>query len=249
MQNYTDAQIIAQLEQQGKTLFTLDDFARLFTVKKRNTLYKIVQRLAQRQTITPLTKGRYALSTALAAQKISPYQIANFLYQPSYVSLETALFAYSIMTGFSYAITSVSLKPTTDLTVQDQEYSYSQLTPQLFWGYQKQGYRKQGYQKQSQQQQQQQQPGQRDNYLMATPEKALLDYLYLASKGLRSAELDEFDLTSLDSQRFKKYLDQAQKPRLKKFVSRTLDRIPSRIPNHILGRIPSPTPNLKELSP
>jgi predicted transcriptional regulator of viral defense system len=196
MKGKTDAQIITQLQQQNKLLFTPSDFARFFNVKNRNTLYKIMQRLSQRQAITPLKKGHYALTTALNNQLISHYQIANFLYSPSYISLETALSLYSIITGFSYAITSVSPKPTKTLTVQSQEYSYTQLTPHLFWGYQKQ-----------------------DRFLIATPEKSLLDYLYLAYKGLRSTQLDEFDFSQLDQHLFIQYLAQTHKPRLKHFIN------------------------------
>ena len=195
MNMYTDAQIISRLQEENKPLFTLDDFARLFGVKKRNTLYKIIHRLQKRDVITTLKPGAYQLSPGLVNPPLSDFRLANFLLHPSYVSLETTLSLYGIITGFSYEITSVSLKTTTTITTANKTFSYAQFTPSLFWGYEK-----------------------NDSSLIADPEKSLLDYLYLAYKGLRTPELDEFDLSPIKKRKFKTYLTLAKKPRLTKFI-------------------------------
>jgi len=41
--------------------------------------------------------------------------------------------------------------------------------------------------------------------MIARPEKACLDYLYLAAKGLRNSDINEWDLTSLNKNQFKSY--------------------------------------------
>ena len=51
--------------------------------------------------------------------------------------------------------------------------------------------------------------------MIALPEKALLDQLYLAAKGLRSLNLDEYDFSLVNSKRLAEYIDNY--PRTKRF--------------------------------
>ncbi|MBU0576661.1 hypothetical protein KJ707_03840 [Patescibacteria group bacterium] len=197
MEMYTDAQIIAKLQEKNKPLFILNDFARLFKIKNRNTLYKIIQRLEKRKVITQLKNGSYRLSPGLINPPLSDFRLANFLYHPSYISLETALSLYGIITGFSYVITSVSIKKTASISIEGKEFSYSSISPKLFWGYEKTA-----------------------DYLIADPEKSLLDYLYFAYKGLRSIQLDEFDFSIIKKNKFKKYLSDTQNNNLINFTKK-----------------------------
>ena len=40
--------------------------------------------------------------------------------------------------------------------------------------------------------------GKKEDFLMAKPEKALLDYVYFASKGLTNLDWEEIDISKLD---------------------------------------------------
>ncbi|MBU0578654.1 hypothetical protein KJ628_01590 [Patescibacteria group bacterium] len=197
METYTDAQIIAKLQAENKPLFTLDDFARLFKVKNRNTLYKIIQRLEKRKVATHLKSGSYKLTSGLINPPLSDFRLANFLYRPSYISLETALSLYGIITGFSYAITSVSIKKTTSISLEGKEFSYSSISPKLFWGYEK-----------------------ITDHLIADPEKSLLDYFYFAYKGLRSNQLDEFDFSIIKKYKLKRYIRDTKNNNLISFIKK-----------------------------
>ena len=46
------------------------------------------------------------------------FLLANFLYQPSYISLESALSFFGIVTGFAYQITSLTTKKTNTLKTE-----------------------------------------------------------------------------------------------------------------------------------
>lgn len=46
----------------------------------------------------------------------------------------------------------------------------------------------------------------KDGYLIAVPEKALLDQAYLAAKGLRRFPIDEYDLSDLNNKKIQEYL-------------------------------------------
>lgn len=171
MQTYSTTDIIKTLQTKEISLFTLSDFAKLFDLDNQQTLYKKIARLEQKQIIKKLIKGKYQFLLA----KISNFYLANFLYSPSYISLESALSFHSIITGFSYQITSITPKATKTINLDEQEYKYTHINPNLFWGYEK-----------------------RENFILAEPEKALLDYIYLGTKGLRNLVFDEMDLTTID---------------------------------------------------
>ena len=94
---------------------------------------------------------------------------------PSYVSLQSALSFHNIITAFSYQITGITIKKSKHLLINEKDYSYSKIDTKLFWGFEK-----------------------KEDFLIATPEKALLDYVYFASKGLVNLDWDEIDMTNLD---------------------------------------------------
>lgn len=143
-----------------------------------NTLYKTLQRLEKYQILTRINQGKYLVAGA----DISEFTLANFLIQPSYISLESALTYYGILPQFTYTITSVTTQKSQPIVSQNWEFEYSKISSRFFWGYAKQ---KDG--------------------LIASPEKACLDYLYLASKGLKNSAIDEWDLSRLNKTKFSLY--------------------------------------------
>lgn len=163
--------IIKLLNLKEIPLFSLNELGNLFGMEKRQTLYKKVQRLEKAGILKKLIKGKYQF----LLKEAGDFTIANFLYQPSYISMESALSFYSIMTGFPHQITSITIKKSKDLEVGGKEYSYSTISPNLFWGWEK-----------------------KENFLIATPEKALLDYLYFAKKGLRNLDWEEIDTSNIN---------------------------------------------------
>jgi len=185
------ATIIKKLKQEGISLFTSSDFKKNFQIKKENTAYKILERLTQKGILKRLIKKKYLF----VFSESDDFQIANFLYSPSYISLESALSFYGIITQFPYQITSITPKKTKTIKTLGKEFSYAQIKPQLFFGYEK-----------------------KEKFLIAIPEKALLDYLYLCSKGLRSFERDDFDLKTINKKKFLFLLKETRQEKLKKFL-------------------------------
>jgi predicted transcriptional regulator of viral defense system len=193
MPTYSTTDIIKILQSQEISLFTLSDFAKLFALDNQQTLYKKIARLEQKQIIKKLIKGKYQFLLT----KPNEFQIANFLYSPSYVSLESALSFYSIITGFSYELTSLTPKPTKTVDLNDRLYKYTHVAPNLFWGYEK-----------------------KENFLLADPEKALLDYIYLATKGLRNPVFDEMDFSSLNHAKLELYLQKFHNQSINKMLQK-----------------------------
>ncbi|MBM4401673.1 MAG: hypothetical protein FJ044_00310 [Candidatus Cloacimonetes bacterium] len=178
METLNTTEIIKKLQKEERQVFTLADFARLFDIERTNTLYKKTQRLEEKGLIKRLTKGKYFFSF----KKPNEFVIANFLYQPSYISLESALSFHGIITGFPYQISSMTIKKPKTFSFEGKEYQYSQISQSLFWGYEK-----------------------KEDFLIADKEKALIDFLYLAFKGLRQPDYDEFDLSALSKKKLEEY--------------------------------------------
>lgn len=88
---------------------------------------------------------------------------ASSIYNPSYISLESALSYYQIIPEGVYSTTSISTKKTMEFQTPLGVFSYRHVKPSLFFGYQLI-------------------PWQDRNIKIAELEKTILDYLYLNEK-------------------------------------------------------------------
>lgn len=121
--------------------------------------------------------------------------IANKIYSPSYISLESALSHYGFIPETTLQITSVSTRKTNLFDTQYGVFSYQSIKNGFFFGYEV--------------------IENNDRpFTLATPEKAILDYLYLHSEitdiedleGLRFNE--EIINSTIDKEKFNTYLSQ-----------------------------------------
>lgn len=161
-------------------IFTPREFQRLFNVSSF-AASKFINQYSRKNFFIKLRNGLYSLSAA----KPGRFIIANKLYQPSYISLETALAFYNIIPETVYSITSVSTKATRSFIAASQEFSFSKIKKKLFTGYQL--LEKGG-----------------ERFLIAEPEKALLDYFYLAS--LKKEEInDRINISGLNKNKIKEW--------------------------------------------
>ena len=109
--------------------------------------------------IRKVIRGYYIFSDLQLSEEIL-FKIANRIYSPSYVSLESALSYYHLIPESVYGITSISTRRTYSFKTSIGEFTFRTIKPQLFFGYYLMNYKEQ--------------------YLkMASIEKALLDYFYL----------------------------------------------------------------------
>lgn len=127
-------------------------------------------------------------------EKIKSEEIATLLYQPSYLSLESALAWYGLIPEMVYAHISVTARINRTFTNVFGTFIYRHLKAELFWGYTEI-------------------KTDHGHYLLAEPEKALLDYIYLNLSRIRSdADFENLRLNAdmlkerLDADKFLKYL-------------------------------------------
>lgn len=144
--------------------------------------------------IVPLSRSWYAFADYLSKPDFARY-IANRIYAPSYISLHTALAYYGIIPEAVVAITSVTTRKTMQIDNAFASYSYQTVKPSMFWGYEPK----------------QMQDGQA--FLMATPEKAIIDLLYLypqydTADELLELRLDDYFLhNELNTDRLREYAE------------------------------------------
>lgn len=131
------------------------------------------------------------------------YYFANRIYQPSYISLHTALSFYGMIPESVVQITSVTSLKTSSFTNDFGEYIYKNVKEDMMFGYDLKPI------------------ADNKSILFATPEKALLDLLYLYPFYNNGQELEELRLDeNFMHEEFKidTFLDYASK-----FKSKALD--------------------------
>ncbi|MBU0510704.1 MAG: hypothetical protein KJ638_03250 [Chloroflexi bacterium] len=186
-----------ELLHRGVTVFTPQDFQRIFHTSRSRTKY-FLEGYTHNGLFLRLKKGLYTLKSDLPPEE----EIANLLYRPSYLSFEYALAAYNVLPEMTYSITSATPKPTRIFEVEGQSFSYSTIKREAFTGYI---------------------PAKRKGrtVLMAEPEKALVDYFYFVSLGKKSKN-DRLNTSNLDTQRALYYTSLYQRRGLEKLLKDVL---------------------------
>ena len=136
--------------------------------------------------IYQLRRGLYSIAPPYQKINPHPYLVANHLQKASYVSLQSALAYYGLIPEVMNITTSVSTGRPERLETPLGIYDFRHLKTDLLFGYQMINLGDQ-------------------SALVATPEKALLDLIYLQSGGsstdyfneLRLQNLEQFDLELL----------------------------------------------------
>ena len=106
-----------------------------------------------------LIKGYYIFSD-VKTNDSTLFEIANRIYNPSYVSLEMALSHYGLIPESIYTVTSVSTRKTAVFSTPLAVFNYRKIKNSLFFGYRLENY-------------------DHKVFKIASPEKALLDLFYL----------------------------------------------------------------------
>ncbi len=160
--------------------------------------------------VIQLRRGLYTLAAPHRSNPPHSYLIANQLVQGSYVSLHMALSHYDLIPEHVAVVTSVTTGRPGEWQNPYGRFSYQHIQPAFFFGFH---YR---------------QVTATQWAYMATPEKALLDLIYLTPKAesagyiqaLRLQNLDQLDLERLTT-----YVDRADDAKLKRALPHILQMV------------------------
>jgi predicted transcriptional regulator of viral defense system len=174
-------EVYKTLEKNRYFVFSFEDLQVFFPTETKGNLKKLIYRWKDKGWVSSLKRGLYEL-TYPKEFTIPDLYIANKLYHPSYVSLETALSHYSIIPEVSMAVASITTKPTRRFKNKYGLFIYRTIKPQMFTGYTLEKHHT-------------------FEVYIAQPEKALIDYLYF--KKLRDKSF-KFQDERLDKNLIKK---------------------------------------------
>ena len=173
-------QVQEKLKTSGLVMFTPREFYDVFGIPPK-TGSVFISRNLKSGLFLKLRNNYYMLQDS----HLPLYAIANRLYRPSYISLESALSHYGMIPEVVYQVTSVTPKPTREFKTPKSVFSYQRIKKGVFSGYSPV-------------------PFEGHIVLLAEPEKALADYLYFADlqktslndrlnlKGVRKGKLLKF---------------------------------------------------------
>ncbi len=183
------------LKNKGFSVFTPREFERIFGVSS-GAARQFIHTYVEKNFFIKLRNGLYILE-----EKQPPvYFLANRIYRPSYVSLETALSYYGIIPETIYSITSVTSKSTQKFDTLGMNFNYTRIKQKAFQGYTVK--KEAGH-----------------SYYIAEPEKALADYLYLVSVGKRTWN-DRFYTKNISRKKLIAYADLFERRKITELIKK-----------------------------
>ena len=202
------ARALARLRDLGKAVVTTADAA-LVLGATPSAASRTLARLAKSGLAQRIRHGLWTLEDALDPLRLPEYLTAPL---PSYVSLQSALFLHGMIDQIPQVIYVASLAPTRRVRTRLGTFSIHRIGPRFFGGYSRSG---------------------PSGAWLATPEKALLDTLYLAPARSRLfASLPEIELSrGFSARRARKWLQRLPAGPRRIMVTRRLEAILAEAPS------------------
>ncbi|MFO7891745.1 MAG: hypothetical protein R6V04_15560 [bacterium] len=146
-------------------------------------------------------KGLYTLAEPYRKVYPDPFYIANVLKKASYISLQSALSWYGIIPEYVPTVTSITMGRPQTIETPFGRHEFRHLSKKVFCGYQ-QIMLNNGFQS-----------------LIAYPEKALLDLIYLTPGGDDAAYIEELRLQNFEQinrMKLKRFTAKFKSPKMKR---------------------------------
>ena len=167
---------LLELSKIEKLYFGYEEIARILGISSESARVS-ASRYARMGLLIRLKNNLYVTRERWnAADREDKYLLANMVQTPSYISLSTALDYYEITTQMQRDyFESVAVKRTKEIQVDGNVFRYTKINENLYSGFKKE-----------------------KGFFIATPEKALLDAVYLLSYGRYAMDLSAVDADKLD---------------------------------------------------
>lgn len=180
---------LRKLQNIDKILFTGTDLGYLFGITKRSAQVT-ASRYVKSNILLRLKRDLYILPQKFKELSEEEFfSIANLLQTPSYISLTTALSYYNLTTQQTpNFIESAAVKRTKEIKIENKIFSYPLLKKDFYFGFLK-----------------------KDDFFIASPEKALADLIYLTAIGKYNADFEAVDFEKFDKQEIENILSKSNK--------------------------------------
>lgn len=164
--------LTTELKKNKLLIFSLKDVENLFPKEKLKTLKNNLSRWVKMGRFVKLRRNLYELIEPGSQLNIPDVYVANKLYLPSYISLETALSIYNLIPDVAAQLVSMTTRPTREFKNRYGRFVYRSCQRRAFTGYKLMRY--EGV-----------------KILIADIEKALVDFIYFALRRTDCLDFDE----------------------------------------------------------
>lgn len=197
-----------QLFKNAKTgVFSNQDVSVLLP-KGDNSRQALIKRAIAQDEIIHIRRGLYCLAPEYRKNPINLFAIAQQVYGPSYISLESALNYHGWIPEAVYACTSVCLKNSKDFETPLGLFSYKRVPQKVLYAGVERLTEEHG-----------------NAFLMASPIKALADYVYIhkldwdgVAPVIQSLRVEPEEIGTINSESVESLVDNYQSRRVRKFL-------------------------------
>lgn len=172
-----------------------------------NKRYALIKRAIANGEIIHIRRGLYCLAPIYQKKHLSPYSVAQNIYGPSYISLESALRWHDWIPEAVYTFTSVSFKNSKVFDTPLGHFSYRRVPQKVFYAGVNHAADENG-----------------NVFLIASPLKALADYVYVHKRdwpGLKptieSLRVEPEEFEQLTAEEFDAIADNYNSRRVRRF--------------------------------
>lgn len=169
--------------------------------------YGLIKRAIAKKEIIHIKRGLYVLAKKFQRREINLFELSQLIYGPSYVSFESALNYHGWIPEAVYTVTNASTKNAKEFSTPYGVFIYKRIPfPPLLLGVDKI-------------------ESLQSSFLMATPWKALIDYVYIYKKEWRGIEpimkslrVEKENLEKTDFALLNQMEEAYKNSRIKKFI-------------------------------
>jgi hypothetical protein len=179
------------LERADRGVFTLQE-VNSWLGGSPDRRFSLLKRALASGEIVRINRGLYALANKYLRSKIDPMALAQRIYGPSYISLETALSRHGWIPEAVYTISSASIDRAREFDTPLGRFSFTRIPQETFYAAVDRIEIDRG-----------------DSFLLASPLKALADYVYAhkcdwtsARPVIESLRVDESSLAGVAGEEF-----------------------------------------------
>jgi predicted transcriptional regulator of viral defense system len=169
-------------EAQTSSILRTDELARKYGIVPP-AVTQALARQEQKELVEHISNKVYYNWLALGG---STHDLVNVLRKDAYVSLESGLREYGISTQSPRTLTCLTTERAKNFKGRTITISYRNISPRLYWGFSRKTTRY-------------------GSYLIAEPEKAILDWIYLGIQNGTAPALDELDFSNIDRPKLLNY--------------------------------------------
>ncbi len=188
-------------------VFTSQDVKVLFPGSP-DSRYGLVRRALANGEIIQIRRGLYCLAQRYRRKPLNLFSLAQYIYGPSYISLESALSSHGWIPEAVYTVSSVSMGNSKLFNTPVGVFSYSRVPQDLFYA---------GVDRQEE--------GNGEVIFMATPLKALADYVYVHGKdwshlapAMESLRIEQDTMTTVSVDMVDELFDTYRNRRVRRFL-------------------------------